>query len=433
MRYFLSIALCCCMVLFAWDWASAQTSGKTFGNEVTFVTPPNLRLVSTEMINGKPAFDYFLLIKAKLNGIYDISGGLQQYETFNVGQIDVWGSDNTQRFWMDMHQTQIRFRGQRETEMGTFIGYLEGDFWGGNKHFRLRHAWVDFKFIHFGQDWSFFGDKDIWPNVLDWDGPPSGVWHRAPELKFYFDVMENSRLEFGVSTPGPQIIYSSDVDPSVTAANQRWPDLIAAWKQTTGFGHLRATALFRSLMYDANGLRRAVPGYGATVSGYVKTSSELPNSLQFQFVAGAGIGTYLASYDGYNYDAVPDGQGNIKAIPTLGGWAAYEHYLTKQWHFNLIGGWSNFRTHEISSYTIAGPDYEATNSKISQDMLYGLVNLMYDPVPNLIFGIEYNYGYKSSKHEGSIVTSVGPPPVSVAEITKSRPAHRISFGVFFDF
>jgi len=169
----------CCLVLFAMDQATAQTSGKTFGNEVTFVTPPNLRLVSTEKLNGKPLFDYFILVKAKLNGIYDISGGLQDYETFNVGQIDVWGSDNTQRFWMDMHQTQIRFRGQRETEMGTFIGYLEGDFWGGNKHFRLRHAWVDFKFIHFGQDWSFFGDKDIWPNVLDWDGPPSGVWHRA--------------------------------------------------------------------------------------------------------------------------------------------------------------------------------------------------------------------------------------------------------------
>jgi len=429
MKYILRIVLCCCLVAFAGDWLAAQTTGKTFGNEVTFVTPPNLRLVSTEMVNGKPAFDYFILIKAKLNGIYDISGGLQGYETFNVGQIDVWGSDNTQRLWMDMHQTQIRFRGQRETEMGTFIGYLEGDFWGGSKHFRLRHAWVDFKFIHFGQDWSFFGDKDIWPNVLDWDGPPSGVWHRAPELKFYFDVLPKSRLEFGLSTPGPQIILNSDIDASVTSANQRWPDVIVAWKQTTGFGHLRATAIFRSLMYTSKNDRRAVPAYGATVSGYVKTSSELPNSLQFQVVGGTGIATYLASYDGYNFDAAPNGNGELKAIPTFGGWAAYEHYLSKQWHFNLIGGWSNFRAHEIDAYMIPGPDYTATDSKISLDMLYGLVNIMYDPVPNLIFGLEYNYGYKSSKHEGSIITSAGP----VAEVSQSRPAHRISFGMFFDF
>ena len=24
---------------------------------------------------------------------------------------------------------------------------------------------MDYKFIHFGQDWTFFGDKEIWPNV----------------------------------------------------------------------------------------------------------------------------------------------------------------------------------------------------------------------------------------------------------------------------
>jgi hypothetical protein len=419
----------CILVICGLETGAAQTSGMTFGNEVTFAEPPNLRLLSRDSVNGKPSFDYFILVKAKLNGIYDIRGGLQSYETFNVGQIDVWGSDNTQRFAMDMHQSQIRFRGQRETEMGTFIGYLEGDFWGGSKHFRLRHAWVDFKFIHFGQDWSFFGDKDIWPNVLDWDGPPSGVWHRAPELKFYFNVQPKSRLEFGLSAPGPQLIINSDIDPLVTSANQRWPDVIAAWKQTTGFGHLRATAIFRSLMYTSSNDRRTVPGYGGTVSGYVKTSSDLPSSFQFQVVAGTGIATYLASYDGYNFDAAPNGNGEIKAIPTFGGWAAYEHYLSKQWHFNLIGGWSNFRAHEIDAYTIPGPGYAATNSKISLDMFYGLVNVMYDPVPNLIFGLEYNYGYKRSKHEGSITTLAG----SVTEISQSRPAHRISFGVFFDF
>ena len=131
MKQIFSSILFCSLLVCTPDPSVAQTGGKTFGNEVTFVEPPNLRLVSRDTINGRPAFDYFILVKAKLNGIYDISGGLQDYETFNVGQIDVWGTDDTQRFWMDMHQTQLRFRGQRETEMGTFIGYLEGDFWGG--------------------------------------------------------------------------------------------------------------------------------------------------------------------------------------------------------------------------------------------------------------------------------------------------------------
>lgn len=409
----------------------AQTTGKTFGNDVTFATPPNLRLISTDSVNGKPSFDYFILVKAKLNGIYDISGGLQDYETFNVGQIDVWGDNNDPRFWMDMHQTQLRFRGQRETSLGTLIGYVEGDFWGGSKHFRLRHAWVDFKFIHFGQDWSFFGDKDIWPNVLDWDGPPSGVWRRMPELKFYFNVMENSRLEFGLGSPGAEILFSSDLDSTISAASQRLPDFIAAWKQTTSFGHIRVTALLRQIAYTAGTTTEVVPGYGATVSGLVRTSNDLPNTLQFQFVAGAGIGTYLASFGGYNFDAAPNAKGAVETIPTVGGWAAYEHYLSKQWHFNLIGGFSYFDTHDIDHFTIPGPDpdYTATNSSVGLDMYYGLVNLMYDPVPNLIFGIEYNYGYKASTYKGSINTGTQIVP----EVTQSRPAHRISFGMFFDF
>lgn len=426
----LSWAICTGSVMsLAGSSVSAQTTGKTFGNDVSFVTPPNLRLLSNDSINGKPAFDFFVLVKAKLNGIYDISGGLQDYETFNVGQIDVWGTNNENRFWMDMHQTQVRFRGQRETEAGTLIGYLEGDFWGGNKHFRLRHAWVDFKFIHFGQDWSFFGDKDIWPNVLDWDGPPSGVWRRAPELKFYFNVASNSRFEVGLGTPSAEVAFSSDIDSTVSAASQRMPDIIAAWNQTTSFGHLRATAIFRNLTYTSGTDIRSVPGYGATVSGLIKTSSVLPNTLQFQFVGGAGIATYLASFGGYNFDAAPNAKGEVESVPTLGGWAAYEHYISKQWHFNLIGGFSLFRTAEIGGYTIPGPGYTAVDSKISLDMLYGLVNLMFDPVPNLILGLEYNYGFKRSRHDGSITT----PTEVVTSVDQSRPAHRISFGLFFDF
>jgi len=404
------------------------TTGKTFGNEIVFETPPFFHLVSRDSVNGKPAFDYFLLVKAKLNGIYDITGGLQGFETFNVGQIDVWDSADTQRFWMDMHQSQLRFRGQRETEKGTFIGYMEGDFWGGSQRFRLRHLWVDYKFIHFGQDWSFFGDKDVWPNVFDWDGPPSGVWRRAPELKFYFGE-SSSVFEFGIGQPDAQVLFNNDVDETVQAADQRFPDVIGAWKRNTSFGHIRVTGIVRGLKYSSAGDQRTVPGYGATVSGYVSTSQEANNSFQFQFVGGEGIATYLASFGGYNYDAAPDGSGEIKAIPTFGGWAAYEHYFNEQWHTNLVGGFSTFQSHAIDSYTIPGPDFIAEDSEIRLRHGYGLVNLMYDPVPALVFGVEWNVGYKESVHEGTITTGEG----TVGRVEASRWAQRISFGLFFDF
>jgi len=404
-------------------------SGMTFGSEVAFVDEPHFRLTSDEIINGRPKYDYFLYIKAKLNGVHDIEGGLQDQETFNVGKIDVWGTDDSSRFWMDMHQSQIRLRGQNETKNGPVIGYLEGDFWGGDKGFRLRHLWVEYKFIHFGQDWTFFGDKEIWPNVFDWDGPPSGVWRREPELRFMFKGKKQWQYEIGVSNPGAEITVNSDVDPTVETANQRMPDIIGAINKKIDRGHIRITGIYRDLRYKTDGVDESVAGYGATVSGFIGTGKDRQNPIQFQFVAGQGIATYIVSFSGLNYDAAPDGNGNLKAIPTWGGWGSYEHWFSKKWHGNLVAGYEQFDTHQINSYTISGPDYSATDSEVTAKHYYGLVNVMWDWLPNLILGVEYNYGYKDTLHVGNI--DLGDEVVTRLE--KGRAAQRVSFGVFFNF
>ena len=411
---------------FGWE----AGSGKTFGTEIDLPPgPPIFRMTATDSLNGRPTYDYFMLVKAKFNGVYDIEGGLQDQETFNVGKIDVWGTDDSNRYWTDMHQSQVRFRGQRETAGGPLVAYMEGDFWGGNKHFRLRHLWVDYKFVHFGQDWTFFGDKDIWPNVMDWDGPPSGVWRREPVLKFYFQNKSNWTFEVGSGQPGAEVTFSSDFDTTVTAANQSMPDLIGAIKKGGNFGHIRVTGIYRDLNYISGASEQSEPGYGGTISGFIKTSSERTNPIQFQFYAGRGIATYVVSFSGLNYDAAEDGAGNIETIPTYGGWAAYEYFFTPQWHANLVGGFSIFSSHKIGSFTIPGPDYDATNTSIDLTHFYGLLNVMWTPVPAVTFGIEYNIGEKTSKYEGTIDT--GTEVVSLLE--KSRMAQRISFGLFFDF
>lgn len=405
------------------------SSGKTFARQVEFVDEPRFRLVSKELANGRPKYDYFIYIKAKLNGLFDLSGGLQEEDTFNVGKIDVWGTDDSRRFSMDMYQSQVRLRGQNETTHGPVVGYLEGDFWGGDKGFRLRHLWIDYRFIHFGQDWSFFGDKEIWPNVFDWDGPPSGVWRREPELRFVFRRKSGLQYEIGIANPGAELALGTDIDDAVEPAYQSAPDLIGALNKETRSGHVRVTAIYRTLGYKTSGTDQRVSGYGATVSGYVGTGKDKRNPVQFQLVAGKGIATYLVSFSGLNYDAAPDGNGNMKAIPTYGGWASYEHWFSKKWHGNLVAGLENFESHKINSYTIPGPDYQATDSEIEAKHRYILVNVMYDWLPNLILGLEYNYGKKETTHTGSIDTG----DVVLSRLEKGRDARRISFGLYFNY
>jgi len=418
----------------SYGWTAG--SGKTYGLEVDLPPgPPIFRMTSEDSLHGKPTYDYFLLVKAKFNGVYDLSGGLQTQETFNVGKINVWEGDDSNRYWTDMHQSQVRLRGQRETDDGTLVAYMEGDFWGGDKHYRLRHLWVDYKFVHFGQDWSFFGDKEIWPNVLDWDGPPSGVWRREPELKLYFANNSNWRFDIGLGQPGAGVSTNPDFDSGVSVAYQPIPDFIGAVQKDGDFGHIRVTGIYRNLEYTGPDGNRSDVGYGGTISGFISTSSLKTNPIQFQFYAGQGIATYLASFGGMNYDAAANGMGDVEAIPTYGGWAAYEHFFTPKWHINLIGGFSNFSSHQIAAFNIPANDpnpgdvYDATNSSIDLIHNYGLINIMYTPQPALTFAIELNIGEKTSKFEGDIDTG----SETLASLEKSRSAQRISFGLFFDF
>jgi len=389
-------------------------------------------------MDGKPAYDYFFFVKAKLNGVYDINGGLSG-ETFNVGQIPVWEGSDQQRIWMDMHQSQVRFRGQSQTEMGTYTAYMEGDYWGGSKHFRLRHMWFELQFAqlasgwsfvgHIGQDWSFFGDKEIWPNVFDWDGPSSGVWRREPELRLWFENQDRLRLEFGIAQPGPELYFSPAVDSTLSSAEQPLPDFIGAINKGFEFGHLRLTGIYRNMRYASASDYRSVAGYGGTLSGYVRTCAERENPVQFQLVAGKGIATYLVSFSGMDYDALGDGQGNLLAVPTYGGWISYEHWFSRSWHANLVLGLSHFKSDPIGAFTIAAPGYPATNTSVETSMQYGLLNLMWDPIPSVVIGLEWNIGNRTNVYEGTIVTEHG----AQSRVERSRVANRISFGAFFNF
>ncbi len=418
----------------------SESTGKTMSSDpVVFDAPPHFRITSKDTVNGKPLYDYFLLVKAKLNGAYDINGGMYE-ETFNAGKIPVWSEGDERRFWMDMHQTQIRFRGQSETEHGTYTAYLEGDFWGGNKHFRLRHAWFEYKFAdlgngwsfvgHLGQDWSFFGDKEIWPNVMEWDGPSSGVWRREPELRFWFANPNGLQLEFGVAQPGAELYFSNNIDPTLQEAKQPLPDFIGAVNQKFSFGHLRLTGIYRNLTYKNSEGKQSLPGFGGTFSGYIRTNSKTENPIQFQFVGGQGIATYIVSFSGMNYDAVPDAVGDMKTVQAVGGWTSYEHWFSKKWHANIVLGYTEFNSNEINQFTIDGPGYLALNATATTKVKYFLLNLMWDPIPSVVLGIEWNFGQKTDVYEGNIVTS----PTSVVDrLEKSKNANRISFGAFFNF
>lgn len=386
-----------------------------------------LTVKSKDSINEKPRLTGTLGLNLKLNGYYDVYGGLQNSDTFNVGQIEVFGTDDSQSFKMDMYQSQVFIEGNYLQKNGENIKALvEFDFWGGSGHMRLRKAYVETNHWQIGQNWNNFGDEAIWPNVMEWEGPPSGVWVRTPHVK-YRNTFKNENWIYEASIEAPVIDYVAlgDIEPLVEEEYQTTPDLTFALKNAKKWGHLRLSSILRNIRYKLDGKSDNFIGYGFALSGIYKT--ERKNNLQFQVVGGKGINAYLTSISGLGYDGYSNKNGGFNATPSFGGWISYEYFFIPKFHANAVFGYTNYSFNDMERYFLTGEiddDVLVLNGDYSSTHTYCLFNLMYEPFERMTIGLELDYGVKELNFDGFS------NDVFINE-SKDRDAMRISFGFMF--
>ena len=386
-----------------------------------------LTVRSKDSINGRPVLQSSLGANIKLNGYYDFFGGLQGNETFNVGMIDVFGTDDSPSFNMDLYQTQLKFEGTYFEKNGERVyAIVEADFWGGNGRFRLRKAYVESRHWQIGQNWNNFGDEMIWPNIMEWEGPPSGIWARTPHVK-YSNTFRNEVWIYELSLEAPINNYISfeEFGLNVDEANQVTPDLTLAFKRLFPWGHLRLSSIARNIRYKLDGEIDNFFGYGFSLTGLHVSPKR--NMLQFQLVAGEGITAYMTSIAGQGYDGYQSIDNGFTPTPAAGGWASYEYYLTSKLHANAVLGFTRYNFKNIKEFTLIG-DEDIEERVIQGDFVnshfYGILNLMYDPFPRMTIGVEIDYGWKNIDFDGFVdnVFETG---------EKRRDAMRMSFGFMF--
>ncbi|WP_066219438.1 hypothetical protein [Formosa haliotis] len=395
-----------------------------------FAQDPFLTIASKDSIDGIPKLKSSLGVNMKLNGYFDIFGGLQDNDTFNVGYINVFGTDDTKSLSIDMYQTQIKLQSTYIMKNGRMLtAVVESDFWGGNGRIRLRKAYVETEHWQIGQTWNNFGDEDIWPNIMEWEGPPSGVWVRNPHVK-YSNTFRNPDFIYQVSLEAPVADYESFLEfkPLVEEVPQVTPDVTAALKYNRDWGHLRVSSIFRNIRYKLEGEIDNFIGYGFTVSGIYK--SERNNNVQFQFIGGKGITAYMTTIGGRGYDGYAATNSEFTATPAFGGWASYEYYITKKLHANAVLGYTNFKLKDVSRVLVTDVNTDLDdvylNGNVDHLQYYGLFNFMYDAYERMTVGLELDYGVKTLAIDG-LANDL------YLSNDKSRDAMRISFGFMYSF
>ena len=294
-------------------------------------------------------------------------------------------------------------------ELDFFNGNTSGAF--GSFPLRLRFAWADFGPFLIGQAASLFMDYDVFPNVLDYEGPPGMVLVRQPIIALRFPTDANYRFAIGIEQPYSDIQWFDGVDwvvnpgtgiitdPAEERNIQDVPDLTGNFRYTWDYGHWQLAGIARQLSFQpVVGAQEDETGYGFNVTGtwhpwahclgcpMCEDKSPIEKCRFIgQYADGEGISRYIQDINGLGLDATFDPVNGFQLIPATGWFLAYEHWWASNWA-------------SVVSYGEA--DVELTDTlpdDTYQSATYASANLIWLPTERMGVGIEYLYGTRENK------------------------------------
>jgi hypothetical protein len=298
---------------------------------------------------------------------------------------------------------------------------IEVDFFNGNTSgvfgsfpLRLRFAWIDFGPFLVGQAASLFMDYSVFPNVLDYEGPPGMVLMRQPIFSMHWNFCEKFKVSVGIEQPYSDIQWFEAgrfivnpgtgiiTTPGVGRNVQDMPDFTGNVRYEGDYSHVQVAGILRKLTFlPGNGEEFNRLGYGINVTGSwypwamwhhtPRTTEDIDPLLKShflgQYAVGKGISRYIQDINGLGLDATFDPVNGFHALTATGWFIAYEHWWAKRWASNFtVGG----EAHVQVPGTLPGSTYKEAN--------YYSANIIWLPVDRMGVGFEYLYGMRQDKN-----------------------------------
>ena len=269
--------------------------------------------------------------------------------------------------------------------------FMDWDLYGsfGRNTPNLRSFWGQYKNFLAGQTWSAFGDPDVWPDTLDFQGPPGMVVLRTPQFRYTHAFNRHHTIVGTVEKSGTDTPFSTLFGTPV--GSQLWPDFAGYYRYENNHGHLQTSAILRSVggfipNTTIPDLRDHRTGYGLSVSGLWRIGSSRDN-IVFQGVGGRGIANYLNDNFGLGLDVGFDARGRLVATPVWSATAGYQHYWTRNLRSTATYGRFNVNN------PAGDPE---TQYHVSH---YAAANIIYQPSVLYLFGGEFIYGSLERKND----------------------------------
>ena len=316
----------------------------------------------------------------KIDAIHDFDA-IGSTDSFDPRTIPTAGGatpDSNTR--LHARQTRLNFDVSGPTSEGNFRAFFEGDFFGTNSAFRIRHAFGVFDEVLGGQTWTTFMDEDAMPETLDFESPIAFPMVRQGQIRWTKPLGGGDYFAIAIEDPDSDVIGPTGV---TGVSEEPIPDLTGRIRWMNSRGHVQLGLFSGMAQFDPTvGSTDSVWLWGLNLSTYLTTVGK-DNAIA-QVTYGDGVGRYRGGVT-----AAPDSSGNLESIPVFGALLSYQHYWSEKYRSTLCYAWAN------------GDIPSGAPTTVSQTLTYLAVNCIYQYCDRGWAGIEYLHGYNETFDDAS--------------------------------
>ncbi|SDO19763.1 hypothetical protein SAMN04487957_104210 [Halomonas shengliensis] len=322
---------------------------------------------------------------AKLDIIYDVDADLgNAIGHSNIALDDAPSQDG--HFNMHAYQSRIGFKTVTPVSGSDLVTQIEGDFYGSDNNFRLRHAYGSWNGILAGQFWTNFYGFVAGTPTIDFTGPPGvGNQARQPQLRYTTGNFSMS-IEDPDTLGGSETALVDTVEDEEDVAKSELPDVTARYTDTSGPFKYSASAVLRQLEYDAEAYPSAAVdddsafGWGVALEAAMDVTEAV--TLRAGVTHGDGIGGYM-NVSPQKSPAYLADNGDLETLESTGGTIGASIKAGP----GAINASYNVSTVDLDDEELSGNDTFET----------AYLNYIWSPAERISYGIEAAWASREEK------------------------------------
>lgn len=253
----------------------------------------------------------------------------------------------------------------------------------------LEFAYLKYRGIEAGFDYSVFSDPGSLVPTIDYEGPNSSTAIQVGTMNYSY--VFGKRKEWKVVAGLEMPVFSATNAARAYGIRQRVPDIPVNIQYSWGEGsRVQLSGLLRNMMYhdEVSGKTVDRAGYGVMLSGNAAICSRLTGF--WEALWGNGIADRIQDLEDEGLSMVPDPHdpSRLVSVKAWGGFAGLQYDFSDRLFATV--SYSHVRTY-APRYTDQGTDATAWGDQYRWAQ-YVTANFFWNITSSIQTGVEYNYG-----------------------------------------